>query len=451
MALATLDRLSYWYPGSGAAALRDVSLEVAEGLTLVSGPSGGGKSTLLRVLNGLVPHFHGGRISGRAAVGGLDVATTPTRRFARTVGFVFQDPELQAVYGVVDREVAFGLENLAVPQREIGARVEEALSLAGISDLAARRVATLSGGERQRVALASALALRPRLLVMDEPTSQLDPQGAGLLVEAARRIAAGGCGVVISEHRLNDLVPAATTMLRVESGVVGAGAAAGWRPPAPPAARRRTAAAGQVAWSLADVSAGFSGRAVLSGVTQSGRSGEVVALNGPNGGGKTTLLRAIAGGLSPLSGAVERAPGRVAYLPQNPIALLHRPTLLDEVQLTLGRARDPEPPEEVLESLGLLAVAARYPRDLSTGERQRAALAAVLAGSPALALLDEPTRGMDSFARASLCRLVERLRDRGAAVVIATHDRELTAALADRVMQVGEGRVVEAAPARIHA
>src|SRR6266487_2565697 len=152
MATASLARLTYWYPGSAAPALRAADLEVGPGLTVVAGPSGGGKSTLLRLFNGLVPHFHGGRIAGSAIVCGLDVIATPTRRLAREVGFVFQDPEMQTVYGVVEREVAFGLENLAVPEAELRPRVAEALDAVGAAALAGRRVATLSGGERQRVA-----------------------------------------------------------------------------------------------------------------------------------------------------------------------------------------------------------------------------------------------------------------------------------------------------------
>lgn len=186
MAIARITRLSYWYPGAEQPALRDVSLLIDAGLTVVTGPSGGGKSTLLRVLNGLVPHFHGGRIAGAAEVEGHDVIRTPTRILARTVGFVFQDPELQTVYDAVDREVAFGLENIALPPREMAARVEEALHAAGVAHLAGRSVRTLSGGERQRVALASALAMRPRLVVLDEPTSQLDPEGASMVLDAVR-------------------------------------------------------------------------------------------------------------------------------------------------------------------------------------------------------------------------------------------------------------------------
>ena len=443
MAVAKLIHLTYTYPGAPEAALHDANLEIGEGLTLVAGPSGGGKSTLLRVFNGLVPHFHGGRISGNATVGGLDIIATPTRDLARHVGFVFQDPELQTVYNMVDREVAFGLENLALPQREMASRIEEALHAAGALHLLGRTVRTLSGGERQRVALASALAMRPRLVLLDEPTSQLDPDGAASVLSAVMGMVESGTQAVVSEHRLESIVPRAQAMLHLERGAVVEVDPKTWlaQPMAPPIARQ--SAIGVEAWSLANVSAGFNSQVVIDGVDLAGHAGEVVALSGPNGGGKTTLLRLIAGTLAPLSGAVSRRPGRIAYLPQNPAALLHRPTVRSEVTFTIVRAGESEPPEAVLEALGLMSVAERYPRDLSSGERQRAALAAILPGAPALVLLDEPTRGMDSAARASLVSLVTRLRDRGAAVVLATHDTELRSALADRIVNVGGGRVLE--------
>ncbi|HSP09318.1 MAG TPA: ATP-binding cassette domain-containing protein [Candidatus Dormibacteraeota bacterium] len=446
MAIARLSRLTYWYPNGRDAALRDVDLSIGDGLTVVSGPSGGGKSTLLRVFNGLVPHFHGGRIAGAAEVSGHNVFDTPTRRLARTVGFVFQDPELQTVYDVVDREVAFGLENLAVPAREIPARVEEALDATGIGHLAGRRVKTLSGGERQRVAIASALAMKPRMIVLDEPTSQLDPEGAAMVLASAVGIAREGRSVVVSEHRIERLAQAARAMIVVEGGRATAVEPSVWSAPAVTHAPQRASAPGPEAWSVRGVTAGFGDRIVLDGVDLAGRGGEVIALSGPNGGGKTTLLRIIAGALSPQSGRVERRPGRIAYLPQNPTALLHRPTVRSEVKLTLERSREPELPEVALRAFGLLQAADRYPRDLSCGERQRAALAAVLPGRPSLVLLDEPTRGMDAPARDALVRVVAALRDAGAAVVLATHDAALRDALADRVIAVVGGRVAETAP-----
>jgi energy-coupling factor transport system ATP-binding protein len=448
MAIARITRLSYWYPGAEQAALRDVSLLIDAGLTVVTGPSGGGKSTLLRLLNGLVPHFHGGRIAGAAEVEGHDVIRTPTRRLARTVGFVFQDPELQTVYDTVDREVAFGLENVGFPPREMVARVEEALHAAGVAHLAGRSVRTLSGGERQRVALASALAMRPRLVVLDEPTSQLDPEGASMVLDAVRSIVEQGRAAVIAEHRLERLLPQASASIIVEHGSTSSSWPA---TPSPTAGIMPGSSTGPLAWSLAGVSAGFGGRIVLDSIDAFGHQGEVVALSGPNGGGKTTLLRLIAGAISPMSGRLERRPGRIAYLPQNPTALLHRPTLRSEVSLTLERAGEPEPPEAILAELGLSAVAGRYPRDLSCGERQRAALAAVLPGRPELVLLDEPTRGMDVAARSALVGLVSRLRNQGSAIVIATHDPDLRSALADRVLHVSGGRVVELEPSSVSA
>ena len=443
MAIARLSRLTYWDPNGRDAALRDIDLSIDDGLTVVAGPSGGGKSTLLRVFNGLVPHFHGGRIAGAAEVAGQNVFETPTRRLARTVGFVFQDPELQTVYDVVDREVAFGLENLAVPAREIPARVEEALEAAGIAHLAGRRVKTLSGGERQRVAIASALAVKPRIVVLDEPTSQLDPDGAAMVLASAIGVARDGRAVVVSEHRMERLAQAARAMIVVDGGAATAVEPSAWSVPAVIHAPPRTSALGPEAWSVHGVTAGFGDRIVLDGVELAGRAGEVVALSGPNGGGKTTLLRVIAGALSPQKGRVERRPGRIAYLPQNPTALLHRPTVRSEVSFTLERSGERELPEVALRAFGLLQAADRYPRDLSCGERQRAALAAVLPGRPGLVLLDEPTRGMDAPARDALVRAVAALRDAGAAVVLATHDSALRDALADRSVDVSGGRVSE--------
>lgn len=451
MAIAKLSRLTYTYPGADAPALRDVCLDFADGLTVVAGPSGGGKSTLLRVLNGLVPHFHGGRISGAASVFGLDVIATPTRHLARNVGFVFQDPELQTVYNVVDREVAFGLENIGLPSRDMAARVEEALSAAGIEHLLGRTVRTLSGGERQRLALASALAMRPQVIVLDEPTSQLDPEGAAMVLSSVLALIRQGRHAVIAEHRLEPLAAEARGLVVVDGGIIEAADPQTWGALPAPAPRPRPAAVGVEAWSLRRVSAGFGGTPVLDGIDLAGHRGEVVALSGPNGGGKTTLLRLIAGAISPLAGTVERRPGRIAYLPQNPTALLHRPTLRDEVSLTLDRARESEAPDTILEALGLLSVADRYPRDLSCGERQRAALAAVLPGTPQLVLLDEPTRGMDAAAREALIRLVARLRDQGSSIVLATHDADLRAALADRIVRVAGGKVVEVTAEAVHA
>jgi energy-coupling factor transport system ATP-binding protein len=416
-----------------------VDLEISSGLTLLTGASGSGKSTLLRVCNGLIPHFHGGGIGGSARVLGREVVRTPTRELAREVGFVFQDPELQAVYPSVERDAAFGLENLGVARGEMLRRVGDALEMCGIAHLRSRAVGTLSGGERQRLALAGVLAMRPRLLVLDEPLSQLDPQGAAALLAALHAAVQAGTTALVAEHRHHLVLGRADRCLRMAEGRVTACPPEWPVETAPVAASRGVRVSPELSWRLQQVSAGPAGVAVLHDLDLAGGTGEVVALTGANGSGKTTLLRTIAGLLPPLSGSVERCPGRIAYLPQNPSALLHRATVRSEIDWTLRRTHSTGRADTVLEELGLAAVAERDPRDLSTGQRQRAALASVLAGSPALVLLDEPTRGMDGAARAALTAAVARIADRGGSAVVATHDPQLVAAVATRVVDLGEG------------
>jgi energy-coupling factor transport system ATP-binding protein len=459
--IARLEGVTYTYPGADSPSLRSVDLEIRPGLTLVAGSSGGGKSTLLRLFDGLVPQFHGGRISGSARVAALDPLRTPIPRLAQRVGLVFQDVETQSVYGVVEREIAFGLENMAMPRAEMHDRVDEVLAELSIEHLRGRRLTTLSGGERQRVQLAAVLVLRPELVALDEPTSQLDPEGAEAVLAACLGLTRSGRAVVVAEHRLETLLPAANRTLVVEDGrveeaaVAGAGLSAAAAAAARRGPRRARPTDSPKAWEMRGVAAGPAGRAgvaVLEEVSLSGDAGEVVVVMGPNGSGKTTLLRTLAGLVAPLAGTVRRLDGRTAYLPQNPGALLHLPTVRAEVALTLRRTASagsrgstarPEPPDAMLAAFGLTALGGRYPRDLSSGERQRAALAATLAGAPSLVLLDEPTRGMDAAARRSLVAAVDVLTAGGSAVVVATHDEALAAALADRTIVLANGRVTE--------
>ena len=495
------DGVSYAYPDQETPALLDVDWEVTAGeLVVVAGPSGSGKSTLLRCLNGLVPHFSGGRFGGRVLIGGLDTRRYGPRVLAREVGFVFQDPESQMVTTRVDDELAFGMEQLGVPPLTMNKRVEEVLDLLGIAALRERAVTTLSGGERQRVAVAAALALQPAILALDEPTSQLDPWAAEEVLTALNRLNEDlGLTVILAEHRLERVLAhtdrlfvldasgtaprdgppreiLATMSPAIVPPLVALGHALDWEPPPlsikDGRARRRqmrrdggdwpaspppdpSPPGGPAAVQLHRVTARHDREPVLRDLDLEARPGELVALMGRNGSGKTTLLRVAMGLHRPSAGKVsvfgQDAAKRdvadlardIGYLPQNPGALLFAETLREELAFTrrhqTGRAVDPE---HLLATLGLTDAAERHPRDLSGGERERAALAAVLVGDPKILLLDEPTRGMDAARKRELGDLLSRLRAGGMVILLATHDVELVATIATRVVLLGNGRVV---------
>jgi energy-coupling factor transport system ATP-binding protein len=431
VALASVERLSFSYPGA-APALRDVSLALEPGeVVALLGPSGSGKSTLLRALAGLVPHFHGGRFAGCVLVSGHDTRHARPAALAGTVATVFQDPEDQVVMSIVANEVAFGLENLGVPPVEIWPRVERALASVDALHLWGRKSVELSGGELQRVCLAAALALEPSLLLLDEPTSQLDPEAADLFIAAVERL---GATVVISEHRVRRAVDLATRVLYVDDGRLLLDApradALEWLATERPAytglcVPETQAPRGDALLDARGVS--FAYRAalpVLDGIGLELRRGEIVALEGPNGSGKTTLARIVAGLLTPDAGTVE-VRGRVCYLAQDPGRYLVKETALDEVALAvngdLTRAR------AALAEAGLEWAAARHPRDLSSGERERLAVAAVAVAEPDLLVLDEPTRGLDPERKEAFGRWLVEYAASGKGVLVATHDRELPA------------------------
>jgi len=477
-----LEAVTYTYPDADGPSLRSVTLAVEPGeFVLLAGGSGSGKSTLLRAAAGLVPHFHGGSFAGRLVCGGLDTREHCPAELAAVAGTLFQDPETQVVMGSVRSELAFPLENRGWSGAAVARGVEEAALALGIAALLDRSTRELSGGELQRVALGAALAGRPRLLLLDEPTSQLDPVAGDELLGVLRRVnEEWGTAVVLAEHRLERCLPAADRVVALRGGAVAFDGTpddfAAWAPPElqPPVtrlcalagvperpatvkgARRALAAQGGsdplTAESPVQAGSGRSaaqggsdpltarrdavvavrrawfevkdGPAILRGVDLALAPGETVAMMGRNGAGKSTLLRLLAGLAEPTRGKVTRA-GRVALLLQNPGDYFLHERIGDDVP-------------------GAGPLADRHPRDVSGGERQRLALELVLTtGEPPVAIcLDEPTRGMDRGHGARLAARLRALAADGVAVLVATHDAEFAALWADRTVLLGDGRPV---------
>ena len=439
MALARVDGLTFSYPGSERPALSDASLLIEPGeVVALLGPSGSGKSTLLRALAGLVPHFHGGRFEGRVEVAGRDTRRFRPADLADEVAFLFQDPEDQVVFGRVENEVAFGLENLGTTPTDIWPRVHASLADSGIARLAERRTETLSAGELQRVCLASVISLEPSLLLLDEPTSQLDPAGAAAILDLACEL---GAAVVVSEQRPSLPLERCDRVLFVQDGRLTLDAPRdealarldpGFRPRSP-VPWPESGSGGEVLVRLEGVSHTYDGAPVLSGASLELRRGEILALTGPNGAGKTTLAKIASGLIDADAGQVERR-GRVCYMSQEPGRYLVAERVESEVALAvggdLGRARD------ALARVGLAGFEHRHPRDLSSGERERVAIAAVRAIEPDLLVLDEPTRGVDPERKLALASLL-RARAASRATLVVTHDRAFASSVADTTVTLG--------------
>jgi energy-coupling factor transport system ATP-binding protein len=496
-----LERMGVTFTDAPAPVLSGVDLSIPEGeLVLVVGRTGSGKSTLLRALNGLVPHFSGGTLHGRVVVDGRDTRTHRPRDLADVVGFVGQDPLAGFVTDTVEDELAYGMESLGLPAAVMRKRVEETLDLMGLAEVRDRPVADLSGGQQQRVAIGSVLTTHPNVLVLDEPTSALDPLAAEEVLATLQRLVHDlGLTVVLAEHRLERVVQYADRLVLVPGGggpvvhgdpgdvlrdapvappVVELGRVAGWRPlpltvrdarrrAAPlreqladvePPARPAPGAATKVA-ATRDLVVSYGRVAALRGVSATLSGGEVVALMGRNGAGKSTFLKALVGMKRPTSGTVEvdgLAPAdlkptallrHVGLVPQVPADLLYAPTVGQECEHADRDARVPAGTTAALfEVLSPGVPVGQHPRDLSEGQRLTLALAIVLAARPPLLLLDEPTRGLDYTAKHRLVEILRDLAEQGHAVLLATHDVELVAEVAGRVLVMADGELVADGP-----
>ncbi len=445
---------------------------------LVVGPSGSGKSTLGLALAGLIPRDIPGEVSGELGVGGLDPRTTAAGLMAAQVGIVFQDPGSQIVMERVEDDVAFGLENRAWSRSAMLERVPEVIAEAGLAGLERRRSNRLSGGQQQRLALAGVLAPRPSVLVLDEPTANLDPDGAATFFAGLDRLRAGrSATIVLVEHRVEWAWPLADIVLALgpDGAPIDVGppdevlrrsgermAEAGiWLPSrqeaAEPAERRPATRPVDTGPVVTATDLGFfyeRGAPVLEDIDLSLRVGERTALVGPNGSGKSTLGRLLVGLLRPTAGGVRlgdtdpsRLPAsllarRAGYVFQDPEAGFLTETVGDEVMLGLAPdEREAAPALMDRLHLPLEVFEERSPYRLSGGEARRLSLACTLVRRPALLVLDEPTFGQDRLGYDGLIEILRERLDAGVCLVAATHDQRLVADIASRVVELDRGRI----------
>lgn len=486
--------VSLIYPNSTTTVLEDLNLTIAEGeMVLVIGPTGSGKSSLLRLINGLVPHHTGGILAGDVSVNGLSTQLTKPGGMAHLIGIVGQNPANGFVADTVEEELAFGMEVLNLPNDVMRKRVEEVLDLLSLAPLRNRSIATLSGGEQQRVAIGAALVTHPKVLVLDEPTSALDPIAAEEVLSILYRLVHDlGLTVVIAEHKLERVIQFADRIVYINGeGVANVGTPEEilmQSPIAPPIVhlakalglkeigvtvremRRMTTQYRDIETtskveptpvtetiiSFEKLTVSYASKVALNQITSQINAGEVVAVMGRNGAGKSSLLKSLAGVNQPTGGSIsllgknpfelhgKQRRETIGFIPQEPSDLLYGQSVAIECEqadrdneLTAGTTY------AVLQQLVPGISTATHPRDLSEGQRLGLALSVVLSSNPSILILDEPTRGLDYQAKNELTRmLINFSASFGKAVILATHDVELVAELASRVIFIADGDIV---------
>ncbi len=480
--------LTFFYPKENTPALAGVDISLpAGGFITLCGVSGCGKSTLLKTLKPCItPH---GRLSGEIFFEGEPLSVLSPRKAAEYIGYVSQNPEAQTVTDKVWHEAAFGLESIGLKGGEIRRRVAECAEYFGISAIFERDTATLSGGEKQLLALASAAALHPKLLLLDEPTSQLDPIAARSFIDAVRRLNRDfGIAVLAAEHRLEELLPISDSVIVMDKGKITAAckprelaerlpaehpiqralpvsariyslsgisekippltvregrsspAVRRWLSENPPEKEKRTVAVRKPVLTIKELWVSY-GRGLpdaLKAASLTLCEGEIYALLGGNGSGKTTLLKAVMGMAKPLGGKIRLYAKNPAYLPQNPCAILGKDSALDELT---SRNISETAAVEILSRFGISGeLLPRNPLDLSGGERQRLALAVLMSGKPDLLLLDEPTKGMDAAAKRDFSEMLKSVGE-STAVLLVTHDTEFAGLCADKCGLLFNGEI----------
>jgi len=475
----SIANVSFAYRDTRRAALRELSLQVAEGqICAVVGRGGAGKSTLCALCAGFIPQFFAGAIRGSAHVDGQDVITTPIAQLTRHVALVTTNPasQISGARFTVFEEVAFGLENIGMPVPEMRSRVEWALGAMGIADLGERSPFALSGGQQQRMVIAAALALKPPVLVLDEPITQLDPHAANNLAALLRSLAGQGTTILVAEHRLDWVAELADQVVALDDGQLiaeGTPAVVFGNPllaergirmlrtqrvtpkPSPTAAVTRAAPL----LTLDSVSYNYPGGvAALRNVSLAIGAGEQVAMLGRNGAGKSTLARHLNGLLRPESGqvlvagqdtrraSVASCARHVGLVFQDVRNQLFARTARDELRFGPRNLRYPPAKIEALvdsalDALGLREVADEHPYDLPYAMRRLVAIAAVVAMDSPVLVLDEPTAGLDTSAVERLVQLCQQRAARGTSTIVITHDLDFAYAALDRVILLDAGTI----------
>ncbi len=443
-----IEELCVHYPDRLNPAIDRVTETIESGEVIVlTGPSGCGKSTLCRVLAGFIPGMIPAKVAGEVNVDGESVWAADPARIATRLGLIQQDPDAQICTLNVWEEVAFGPENLCLSPDEVTARVEQSLDFVGIAHLVERETTTLSGGEKQRLAIASILAMRPEVILLDEPTANLDPEGAKNVFDLLGNLRESeGRTLIVVEHRLEPLLTLNPRLLILDEGAIVTrratrrhmdldelGLRAHWdlHPPSIDKGREKAAL------TVEDLSFGYSDASLFEHFSLGLRSGEILGVIGPNGGGKTTLLRLIAGLEHPSKGRVVRSKdSTLGYVFQHPHQQIFERTVRGEFEIEGGITQ--ERLRHTLSEAKLAGLEEVPPLSLSLGEQRRLTLATALSRDPDLILLDEPFIGQDRWNVMWIVSQILTARQRGAATLLVSHDIPLVAALCDRLLYLGE-------------
>ena len=484
MASIEIENLGFTYPSRDTPTLRDITAHIPSGaFVLLTGPTGCGKSTLLRTLNGLIPHASAGTLTGAVRLNGTDVATQSLATTCQQVALLFQNPDDQLFCTLVEDEIAFGLENLGFPSEEIKKRITVALEQVGLPEFASREIASLSGGQKQRVALAAVCAMQPKVLLLDEPTSHLDPKGTRDILDIVTHLNREmGITVILATHRTKEVAPVCDHVWLMDEGqlcldlpkteafqnftlyqCLGVQIPETGNPPVNVPLKRNHEAASQAPLlSIRELEFRYpnTDEDAVRSISCEVPRGEVVAIMGANGSGKTSLIHLIAGLLRPSAGEVaiagklshrvklHRLAGKVGIVFQNPDLLLQAETVHDEVafgpkNLKFSTQILEDRVSTTLTQFDLDNFASEAPYSLSRGQRQRVAVAATFSLHPDLFLLDEPTTGQDAQHLHQLMdELCDEIQQKNKTLIFATHDTELTLKYAHRVLLLCEGELI---------